>query len=306
VAPRAIGHRGSTSLTSDDPTRHVLRIRTRACCRRAARCHPRSSRRSPPGTRGCRLVPEVLRFATPYGVAVAHYRPAGLAQVRRRAHHPLRLSPPLRPRHFASSAPSLLRRVEPLPPRWSRSSAPPISNRDDRFSSAPAVLRTSSAAATCVDKERRGGAQLLARGYERDLDAPSLIARLPSAPAGPNMPDLHHSSVPPAPRAGGTEPPRSPRGTRGSASTLHPGRGSHAAALERRPRVLSYGGGLDRFALLLLALDKRLTLDEVIFVDVGDPADRSVPEEWPSTYRHIQETVPPSARQRASASCGST
>jgi len=66
--------------------------------------------------------------------------------------------------------------------------------------------------------------------------------------------------------------------------------------LGQRPRVLSYGGGLDSFALLLLALDKQLTLDAVVFVDVGDPVDRSVPAELPSTYRHIQETVLPLCR----------
>lgn len=63
-----------------------------------------------------------------------------------------------------------------------------------------------------------------------------------------------------------------------------------------RPRVLSYGGGLDSFALLLLALRRGERLDAVAFVDVADGAlDRegTDPGEWPSTYRHIREIVVP-------------
>lgn len=61
-------------------------------------------------------------------------------------------------------------------------------------------------------------------------------------------------------------------------------------------RVLSYGGGLDSWAMLLLAAKRGLELDAVTFVDVGDGAlDREGqdPGEWPSTYRHIRDVVVP-------------
>lgn len=59
------------------------------------------------------------------------------------------------------------------------------------------------------------------------------------------------------------------------------------------PKVLSYGGGLDSFAMLLDAIARNELPDVVAFVDVGDPNDRSVPGEWPSTYRHIEDVVRP-------------
>lgn len=83
----------------------------------------------------------------------------------------------------------------------------------------------------------------------------------------------------------------------------------------RRPRVLSLGGGLDSFAMLveairrneirLVALDAQATghpdaakllaegcelPDIVVFIDVGHPED---PGEWPGTYRHVEEVVRP-------------
>lgn len=65
-------------------------------------------------------------------------------------------------------------------------------------------------------------------------------------------------------------------------------------SIRREPsrRVLSYGGGLDSFALLLLALERGIRLDAVVFVDVGDP-DRQTPGEWPGTYRHILQVAAP-------------
>lgn len=61
-------------------------------------------------------------------------------------------------------------------------------------------------------------------------------------------------------------------------------------------RVLSYGGGLDSFAMLLLAWDRDDLPDAVVFVDVGD-GTRDVegrdPGEWPGTYRHMREVVIP-------------
>lgn len=62
------------------------------------------------------------------------------------------------------------------------------------------------------------------------------------------------------------------------------------------PRVLSYGGGLDSFAMLLGAIQRNDKPDAVCFVDVSD-GDRDAngidPGEWPGTYRHIREVVIP-------------
>jgi hypothetical protein len=57
-------------------------------------------------------------------------------------------------------------------------------------------------------------------------------------------------------------------------------------------RVLSYGGGLDSFAMFLGALQRGDKPDVVCFVDVGDSEGRD-PGEWPGTYRHIREVVIP-------------
>jgi len=55
-------------------------------------------------------------------------------------------------------------------------------------------------------------------------------------------------------------------------------------------RVLSCGGGLDSFAMLLGALARGIKLDVVVFMDTGAPGD---PGEWPGTYRHLDEVVRP-------------
>lgn len=57
--------------------------------------------------------------------------------------------------------------------------------------------------------------------------------------------------------------------------------------------VLSYGGGLDSWTMLHKAVIMGMKIDLVIFADVGDHKDRSVPGEWPSTYRHIDEVAKP-------------
>lgn len=57
-------------------------------------------------------------------------------------------------------------------------------------------------------------------------------------------------------------------------------------------KVLSYGGGLDSFAMLLDAINRGEKPDVVAFVDVSDPKHLD-PGEWPSTYRHIAEIVMP-------------
>lgn len=65
-------------------------------------------------------------------------------------------------------------------------------------------------------------------------------------------------------------------------------------------KVLSYGGGLDSFAMLLDALARGEKPDHVVFCDVAggcETSDAQVPGEWPGTYRHIREVVLPLCRQ---------
>jgi hypothetical protein len=57
-------------------------------------------------------------------------------------------------------------------------------------------------------------------------------------------------------------------------------------------RVLSYGGGLDSFAMLLDGIERGELPEVCVFADVGDPAGID-PAEWPGTYRHIEEVVKP-------------
>ena len=70
--------------------------------------------------------------------------------------------------------------------------------------------------------------------------------------------------------------------------------------LSRPVRVLSYGGGLDSWTMLLLAVDGKLERpDLVVFADVsnGSPErDGTDPGEWPGTYRHIREVAMPLCR----------
>jgi hypothetical protein len=67
-----------------------------------------------------------------------------------------------------------------------------------------------------------------------------------------------------------------------------------AAQWEGKPRVrvLSLGGGLDSFAMLLVQIAAGEPPDLVIFADVTDPEQRD-PGEWPGTYRHVSEVVMP-------------
>lgn len=67
-----------------------------------------------------------------------------------------------------------------------------------------------------------------------------------------------------------------------------------AGVPEGRPvRVQSYGGGLESWAMLLAGIERGDLPDLIVFADVGDPTDPSVPGEWPSTYRHIAEVAIP-------------
>ena len=61
-------------------------------------------------------------------------------------------------------------------------------------------------------------------------------------------------------------------------------------------RVLSYGGGLDSFAMLLDCIERGVPLDAVVFVDVADP-EHEDPGEWPATYEHIRNVVVPLCRR---------
>jgi hypothetical protein len=60
--------------------------------------------------------------------------------------------------------------------------------------------------------------------------------------------------------------------------------------LAEYPVVLSLGGGLDSFTMLVEGVRRGERIDVVAFVDVGAPGD---PGEWPGTYRHIDEVVRP-------------
>ena len=55
-------------------------------------------------------------------------------------------------------------------------------------------------------------------------------------------------------------------------------------------RVLSYGGGLDSFAMPLDGVERGERPDVCIFLDVSDG---KAPGEWPGTYRHLREVVQP-------------
>ena len=61
-------------------------------------------------------------------------------------------------------------------------------------------------------------------------------------------------------------------------------------------KVLSYGGGLDSFAMLLDAEVRGELPDAVVFMDVADgtlDVDGQDPGEWPGTYKHLREVVKP-------------
>lgn len=62
------------------------------------------------------------------------------------------------------------------------------------------------------------------------------------------------------------------------------------APADRLLRVLSYGGGLDSFAMLVWSIRMGCAPDVVVMCDVGAPGDLG---EWPSTYRHVDEIVRP-------------
>lgn len=62
----------------------------------------------------------------------------------------------------------------------------------------------------------------------------------------------------------------------------------------QRHRIVSLGGGLDSWAMLLDAKERGELPDVVAFVDVGDADDPVAhPGEWDGTYRHITEVVRP-------------
>lgn len=57
-------------------------------------------------------------------------------------------------------------------------------------------------------------------------------------------------------------------------------------------KILSYGGGVDSFTMLVDAIQRDELPDLVVFCDVGDP-DQLDPAEWPGTYSHIREVARP-------------
>jgi hypothetical protein len=57
-------------------------------------------------------------------------------------------------------------------------------------------------------------------------------------------------------------------------------------------RVLSYGGGLDSFAMLLLAINEGPRPDLVVFANVADEGGED-PGEWDGTLRHIIDVAMP-------------
>lgn len=64
-----------------------------------------------------------------------------------------------------------------------------------------------------------------------------------------------------------------------------------AATVNQPTRILSYGGGLDSWVMLLLAIDGKLPKpDLVVFADVSNGSPEADPT---STYRHIREVVMP-------------
>jgi hypothetical protein len=66
------------------------------------------------------------------------------------------------------------------------------------------------------------------------------------------------------------------------------------AVAARQPRVISCGGGLDSFAMLLGAIEGSYEVDALVFIDTGHPDD---PGEWPGTYKHLDEVVRPLCEQ---------
>jgi hypothetical protein len=58
------------------------------------------------------------------------------------------------------------------------------------------------------------------------------------------------------------------------------------------PKIVSYGGGLNSWAMLLGAVERGEHIDAAVFCDVGD-VERKTPGEWPATYQHMREVVIP-------------
>lgn len=58
-------------------------------------------------------------------------------------------------------------------------------------------------------------------------------------------------------------------------------------------KVASCGGGLDSIAMIVHGIKIGDKPDIVAFVDTGDCSDLSIPGEWPSTYRYIDEVLRP-------------
>lgn len=93
-------------------------------------------------------------------------------------------------------------------------------------------------------------------------------------------------------------PPQQPRP--GTLSPVKPPPVVVAKKSKTMPRVLSYGGGLDSFAILVRSIEINDKPDVAIFMDVAggtEKKDSPVPGEWPGTYRHIREIVIPMCKK---------
>lgn len=67
---------------------------------------------------------------------------------------------------------------------------------------------------------------------------------------------------------------------------------TYVPRVRTRRKILSYGGGLDSFAMLIDAVQRGELPDLVIFADVADP-ERLDPGEWPETYSHMERVAIP-------------
>ena len=61
--------------------------------------------------------------------------------------------------------------------------------------------------------------------------------------------------------------------------------------MAKRIKILSYGGGLDSFAMLLDAIDRKEFPDWAVFADTGSggPKKFSTDGEWTGTYKHLRD-----------------
>lgn len=110
--------------------------------------------------------------------------------------------------------------------------------------------------------------------------------------------DAHGAVQAPVPAIRFNPPARKPSAQRAMFDLWQ---GTETESKGRIPRILSYGGGVDSFCMLLGAVEADEKPDHIVFMDVGDPGDkkgkRLQPAEWPETYDHILEVAAPYAKK---------